>query len=443
MKPNILFVLIDSLRADRFYGETKNAKTPNLEKLMNNGAYFKQAIGCSDYTGPSIQAIFTSRFPFGCGLTKEHYQKVFSDNSNSVEFLKKNGYKCYAIMEGALCTQGIHKPFDDYVSFEPSENIHNGIAEKTLEKFDSFRNEEPWFYYVHFMDLHKPCRVPSDFSHLKESERYDFNITSIDACIGKLLEKIDLKNTLVIATADHGEFINPLDDTKKEEDGLKKSLKSVIKKIIPKSLKQPIHEKKRSIIEKRQVSKMTEHEKRGIRTRPMVERTFFDDVVRVPLLFGGYGFNGKNIIEEQVRNIDIFPTILEIIGLPQTQGPINGQSLSPLIKGEDFKIKPAYMESSILKTATKNARAVVGVRTEQFKYFRDINDQNKNVHLYDLVNDPFEENNLAESDKEKLLHMEKIMQEIKETAIPQDKQEELSKEEETELEAELKKLGYL
>jgi arylsulfatase A-like enzyme len=444
LKPNILFLLIDSLTVERFYGNGKNAKTPNIDYLMKNGAFFKQTIGCSDYTGPSIQAVFTSRFPFGCGLTKEHYYKVFSNNENCIEILKNNGYHCHAILEEELSTQGITKPFDkNYELFQPSENLHNGLEKKILDLFDSIKHKEPWFYYIHFMDLHNPCRVPSEYNHLRISERYDFNISAIDACIGKLLKKIDLTKTLIVTNADHGEFINPLDDSVKEPTKLEKSLKSIIKKTIPKSLKQTVHEKKRNIIEKIQVSKLNTREKRGIRTRPMVERTFYDEVIRIPLLFAGYGFNESVIVEQQVRNVDIFPTILELINLPKMNYEVNGKSLVPLIKGKNIEMEPAYMESSILKTATKNPRSVIGIRTEEFKYFRNINDENNNAHLYNLKNDPFEENNLVKENPEIVKKMEKSMEKIRQTAIPQEDQEQLSEDEEKKLEAELKKLGYL
>ena len=44
MKPNIFFLLIDSLRQDKCYGKTKTAKTPNLDELIKNGTIFEQAI---------------------------------------------------------------------------------------------------------------------------------------------------------------------------------------------------------------------------------------------------------------------------------------------------------------------------------------------------------------------------------------------------------------
>ena len=43
-KPNILFILVDSLRADKVFGKNKTSQTPNIESLIKNGVYFEQAI---------------------------------------------------------------------------------------------------------------------------------------------------------------------------------------------------------------------------------------------------------------------------------------------------------------------------------------------------------------------------------------------------------------
>ena len=68
-KPNIFFLTIDSLRSDKCYGKNKSSITPNIDKLINNGVYFTQAISSSDQTGTSLASIFTSMFPINTGLT--------------------------------------------------------------------------------------------------------------------------------------------------------------------------------------------------------------------------------------------------------------------------------------------------------------------------------------------------------------------------------------
>ena len=40
MKPNILFIVIDSLRADRIFGKQKTASSPFIDSLIKKGVYF-------------------------------------------------------------------------------------------------------------------------------------------------------------------------------------------------------------------------------------------------------------------------------------------------------------------------------------------------------------------------------------------------------------------
>ena len=61
MNPNILFLVIDSFRADKFSGSNKSSLTPNIDKMIQNGAYFKQAISSADGTPLSLASIFTAK----------------------------------------------------------------------------------------------------------------------------------------------------------------------------------------------------------------------------------------------------------------------------------------------------------------------------------------------------------------------------------------------
>ena len=84
---------------------------------------------------------------------------------------------------------------------------------------------------------------------------------------------------------------------------------------------------------------------------------------------------------------------------------------------------------------------------ETLKYFRlvdGIQDKNvEDVHLYDLKNDPFENNNIAESNPNKVKEMESILQTM--TKIPESStaESELTEEETKKIESQLKKLGYI
>ena len=63
MRPNILFFLIDGLRADQVYGKDKTSYTPNIDSLIQKGTYFSNAFTSVDGTLLSLGSIFHSRYP--------------------------------------------------------------------------------------------------------------------------------------------------------------------------------------------------------------------------------------------------------------------------------------------------------------------------------------------------------------------------------------------
>ena len=62
-KPNIFFLLIDSFRADKFYGKDKTSLTPNLDSLIKKGVYFTQTINSSPASTSAIASVLTSKWP--------------------------------------------------------------------------------------------------------------------------------------------------------------------------------------------------------------------------------------------------------------------------------------------------------------------------------------------------------------------------------------------
>ena len=86
MKPNIIFFLIDGLRADQVYGNNRTCKTPNIDSLIQNGMYFEQAISSVDGTIVSLNTIFNSNFQVGNAARNK---KIVLDENNLIDILKK------------------------------------------------------------------------------------------------------------------------------------------------------------------------------------------------------------------------------------------------------------------------------------------------------------------------------------------------------------------
>ena len=99
MNPNILFLLLDSFRADKCYGKNKTSKTPNLDALIKDSVYFSNAIASSDGTTLSLNSLFTGFFPFKTGLRAK---KLQLHGGNFIDVLKKKRLSC--LWNNTTCT---------------------------------------------------------------------------------------------------------------------------------------------------------------------------------------------------------------------------------------------------------------------------------------------------------------------------------------------------
>lgn len=450
MTSNVLFLIIDSFRADKFYGPTKTSVTSNIDLLIKNGSYFKQAISSADGTIPSCSSIFTAKYPFKTGVRTVHFNKLNKDVKTYFEVLKEQKYHFYSYLPIVLDKVGLFPDFenDDYF-YDSFLGISNGLGDKIITKLHSSL-KEPWFFLVHAMDLHQPIVVPKEFDNVKfGTNYYEKKISNLDVWIGKILQHIDLETTILVITGDHGSYIqSTIIDDKQINTNSNSNLDIMISKLARKTPKalMPLKEKLfflREQITKKKKSRITKnldlapHEKRALLAgRADMDHYLFDEQICIPLLFVGHNVPEGKIIPDQVRAIDIFPTLSELIETSPIENT-DGRSLLNLMKGKTLVELPIYIESNPLVLVKSND--VIGIRTSKYKYFRDTNDQNKRVHLYDLVNDPNEDYNIQENNPQKILELEKILQEIlKDTSILNTENDQESEE----IAKELRKLGY-
>ena len=76
MKPNIIFVLVDSLRSDKCRGKNKTSITPNIDELIKNGIYFDHTISSAPSTSVAMSSVFTGLYPFKTGMGTDRYHKL-------------------------------------------------------------------------------------------------------------------------------------------------------------------------------------------------------------------------------------------------------------------------------------------------------------------------------------------------------------------------------
>ena len=139
----------------------------------------------------------------------------------------------------------------------------------------------------------------------------------------------------------------------------------------------------------------------------------YDESIRVPLSMSGPGIQvGRQ--DAYVTNLDVVPTLLDLAGLGEDPG-LDGSSLVPLLRGEDPPWRSDFLVEfngtynspiSRLDTyadvlsviATEGALRWIpsyrGVRSEQWLYVQWYRGDQHEYELYDMVNDPYQLDNL-------------------------------------------------
>ena len=424
MKPNILFLIVDSLRADKVSGTENNSIIPNLDYIKKNGVFFDHAISSADGTMLAYAGLFSGKHPFKTGMRSAKLTRLCNTISY-FEVLKNYDYNLYGCLPRLAASFEIIPEFENndesFLDLFPDTSSKAG--EIILKKLEG-NMKEPWCFLVHVTNMHFPIKKPKGFEDEKfGSNNYEKQVSAIDAWIGKVLKKTDLEKTLVVITGDHGSYIQSLKNKSLEIDfqdnpNLQNNIAKVSRKIpkFAEPLKLKLFLMRERVNQKRKRNKIQKlnlkpHETRGLLDqRGNTDRFLFDEKIRVPLFMIGSKINQCVSISKQVRLIDVFPTICEIVGIPKWEEKVDGISLYPLLENKKMDDLIAYIESTPGVVIETNN--VIGIRTDKYKYFRNRNDANLDIHLFDLENDPFEDDNIAKESKEIVESMECKLQEI-------------------------------
>lgn len=483
VKTNVLFLLIDGFRADKCFGDKKTSVTPNIDSLIQNGTYFEQTVTSGQGTIPCVASLFTSLYPFECLVQDGNLSKLNSNIETHIKHFRNNGYDTHATFQEVMHYVGMEEIFVNVDPYPISQMLWNGKGQKIIDNLTNNTMKEPWLYYIHLYDMHligypyeERLKVGPQEIHEEKfgSNHYERIISAIDVWLGKILSKIDLEKTLVVLTADHGiehgaytpemwDLHNQSRETRKQMNisNPKTSAYKLGHKIAtnaPSFLK-PVRKKLAGMYTDRADKKSRERVLSGVEEKiknktltPYEERLMkecgmhiahvYDDRVRIPLIFCGPNIPSGKVIKQQVRGIDIFPTIADLVGVSE-KTKSHGISLVPLLNGAKLEEQHVFMETA-LNTKKSLSSYTIGVRTSEYKYFRDRYIKTKNIHLYDLKNDPLEEKNIYIEKSDVTKNMERKLNKILKEKITFEKSENTITDDEREQAIEkLRKLGYL
>lgn len=391
-KPNVILFGIDSLRRDRVssYGYSR-LTTPHIDKFAEEGVLFENHFSPSIPTTPGYASMLTGMDCFGTDVVALRHNGPLGEHVKTLpELLGEHGYNTTCVgFTGNPSSRGFQQ-YLDYEAWQPDETGRcpkaENLNEVTIPELKRLaEDEKPFFLFLRHMDPHSPYLPPKPYERIfyggdecdpaneslnemkkfkpfadflaswipegcTDSEyvdaQYDGAIAYMDACIQNILTAVKSlgieDETIIIITSDHGETLNEHQCWYDHHSLYEHNL------VVPLIIKYPN---------------------------------------KLP--------KGKRISDITLIK-DIMPTILELLEI-KANISFDGRNLMPLIAGKPQEFQ---QESDFYITECTWMRKH-GWRTPEWKLIRALEPDfhfKPEIELYNLIKDPEELNNLADSE---------------------------------------------
>jgi arylsulfatase A-like enzyme len=372
---NVVFILIDTLRADRLhsYGYTRKT-SPRMDALAARGIRFDRVESQSSWTKQSMASLWTGMYPERTGVF--HFAHAVPDQAlMPAEVFRDVGFRTAGIWRNGWVANnfGFGQGFDLYVKpyrNRPVKSVRrpNGTnrlpgtdvdATQSAIEFMAGNSSGRFLVYLHYMDVHQYVYADSSPNWgTSFSDIYDSSIHWVDRNVGMVVDAIEqlglTDRTLIVISSDHGEAF-------------------------------------------------FEHAVEGH------ARTLYREVQNVPwLIVPPFEIEGGIVVEDQVANVDVWPTILDLVGLPALPAA-EGQSVVPLVleagggvaAPEELKQRTVFSQLNMNwgRDRSRKPRHVVAVVREPYRLVEELTDP-RSAELFDRTNDEGEKDDIAKQNPE-------------------------------------------
>jgi arylsulfatase len=395
----IVMVSMDTVRADRLscLGYDR-ATTPNLDRIASEGALFSNAFASDVPTQPSHTAVFTGRYGINSEIVSHFHPpaQLHTEIPWLPAMLQATGRPTGAVDHLFVMKDWFIRGYDDYMPPHDRSRSPADVVNALAFPWITTHKDDDFFLFLHFWDAHIPYVPPEPYktrfagrsatrpdpdvqTKLKSrpsyplfkrnnydvigdivsldwmKDLYDAELAFLDSELGRLYDHLDtlgiLDDTLLIIFGDHGEI-------------------------------------------------MTEHD------AWFDHAGLYDEVVHVPLIIRYPPAVPPSRVDQMVQPLDIFPTVLELTGIPLPHA-VDGTSLLPAMQGHTHPIRDWVPLSEATWQASR------GIRTPTWKYIRSYDPgiyPDKGPQLFHLPTDPTEQTNVATDHPTIVTELDQLLQ---------------------------------
>jgi len=413
-KPNIIFILTDDQRWDALgYAGNALAHTPEMDKLAKSGVFFKNTIATTPICAASRASIFS-------GLQERTHNYSFTSKAMKDEYmeqafprvLKQSGY--YTGLYGKFGVKykkldslyDVHENYDlrydrkDITSYyyktlgKDTVHLTRYTGEKALQFLDKAPTDKPFCLQLSFSAPHASDNTVEQYFWQEENNHVLENVTVPDANISSD-EDYNKLPQLVKDGFNRLRWYWRYDTPEKYQHSVKgyfRMLAGIDNEIA----------KIRTKLEAKGIADNTIIVLMGDNGFFLGERQIsgkwlmYDNALKVPLIIYDPRNKEHKDVEQMALNIDVPSTILDFAGIEAPKS-WHGKSLKPFINEKNVNLERDTILIEHLWDF-KNIAPSEGVRTQEWKYFRYVD--NKSIEeLYNLKDDPRETNNLINDEQ--------------------------------------------
>ena len=385
--PNVVVVTCHDMGQHLGCYGVREIRSPNIDSFAASGARFENSFCCAPQCSPSRAALWTGRFPHAngvIGLTTSGFDNDLNpDEKHLAQILRANGYKTH-LFGGQHAARSRERCGHEYFHSDPCWACAK-IANDFVDFMTQYEQDDcPLFMQIGIDEPHRPfmhddveplppdqLTVPGylpDIPAVREDlVDIEASIASADRAFGRIVESICSSsitdNTIILFTSDHGIAF------------------------------------------------------------PHAKLTLYDPGIEVPLILTGLRISGGTVYHEMISNVDVTPTLLDLVGLPCPKN-LQGRSFSGLLTGGKYTPNELIFAEKTYQTYYDPMRAVRSNRWKlitnfEFAPYQETTPDYTNnakgyvevskalnlppslqyhppFELYDLENDPCEQHNLAD-----------------------------------------------